>query len=303
MRCSTRSARSCPDACGAPFLAMSTVDHHTDPDAFLAAAEPLLARNPAVRAFVSSWVATWRDDPRARPTIAATYGRDGSHGLALLREGPLVIENSDATAAAAFAGDLADRGVPVMHVIGEAHGCAAFADAWQQRVPCVSATGMRMRHHMLTALEPVSMVSGTMRPAQELDLAWLTRNALGFARDARLPDRPDQIRASVRRRVRQGDMRLWIDGARVAFASAVRVGATAARVGLVYTLARYRGHGYATTLVAAIVREQLAAGARHVFLITDADNRTSNALYARIGFRPVSDQVRLDLLPPSEALR
>ena len=48
---------------------MREVVHHASPDAFLAAAEPLLARNPAVRAFVAGWAATWRDDPRARPTL------------------------------------------------------------------------------------------------------------------------------------------------------------------------------------------------------------------------------------------
>ena len=280
---------------------MSDVVHHAHPDPFLDAAEPLLARNAAVRAFVTSWASTWRADPHARPSIAVTYGRDAAHGLALQREGPLVIENSDPVAAAAIADELATRGVRLAHVIGEEAGCAAFAAAWQRHVACAAATGMRMRHHMLTTLQPFAGAAGAMRPAQEADLAWLTRNALGFARDARLPDRPEQVRASVRRRVRGGDMRVWVNGARVAFASVARVGALDARIGLVYTLARHRRHGYATALVGAMVRERLAAGTERVFLLTDADNPTSNALYARLGFRAVSDQVRLDLRPPPQA--
>lgn len=282
---------------------MSPVVHHADPEAFLAAAEPLLARNPCVRAFVAGWASAWRRDPQARPTIAATYGAGATQGLALQREGPLVIENSDPAAAAALAEELADRGVSLAHVFGEEEACAAFASAWQRRVPCVTATGMRMRHHMLTALEHVPAAPGTMRTAQEPDGAWLARNALAFSREARLTDPPEQVRASVRRRVRQRDMRIWVDGDRVAFASCVKVGDLDARVGLVYTLPQRRRRGYATTLVGAIVHEQLAAGVQRVFLLTDADNPTSNALYARLGFRPVSDQVRLDFHAPGAALR
>ena len=121
---------------------------------------------------------------------------------------------------------------------------------------------------------------------------------MSFAREARLPDEPRNIRASVRRRVRLGDVRIWADGERVAFASAAVVGDADARIGLVYTLPRHRRRGYATTLVGAIVREKLAQGAARVFLVTDLDNATSNGVYARLGFRPVSDQVRLDLHPP-----
>jgi len=160
------------------------------------------------------------------------------------------------------------------------------------------STGMRMRHHMLTALHELPPAHGAMRVAHEADVSWLARHAQAFAREARLPDRPEDVRASVRRRVRQRGIRIWVDGGtRVAFASLATIGPSDARIGLVYTLPRYRGHGYATTLVGAMVRESLAAGVQRLFLLTDLDNPTSNGVYARLGFRPVSDQVRVDLHP------
>ena len=282
-------------------MATRGVTHHASADAFLAAVEPLLARNAAVRVFVTAWVATWRDDPRSRPVVAATCAVDGAHGFALQREGPLVIDNSDPQAAGALAVDLASRRVQVAHVIGEEPACAAFVAAWRVHVPCVASAGMRMRHQMLTALTDVSPAPGVLRVAHEADMPWLARHAQMFAREARLPDRPEDVRASVRRRVRLRGLRLWVDGAaRVAFASVAIVGAADARIGLVYTLPRHRGRGYATTLVGAMVRECLGAGVQRVFLVTDLDNPTSNGVYARLGFRPVSDQVRIDLAPAAD---
>jgi len=148
-------------------------------------------------------------------------------------------------------------------------GCRAY-------VPCVASAGMRMRHHMLTALTELPPAPGVLRVAHEADTPWLARHAQAFAREARLPDRPEDVRRSVRRRVRLRGVRLWVDGAaRVAFASVAIVGAADARIGLVYTLPRHRGRGYATTLVGAMVRQCLGAGVQRVFLVTDLDNPTS----------------------------
>ncbi len=71
-----------------------------------------------------------------------------------------------------------------------------------------------------------------------------------------------------------------------------------ARIGPVWTAPASRGRGYATALVAAASRELLDRGARRVFLTTDLANPVSNAIYARIGYRPVDDTVGYDFLDP-----
>jgi predicted GNAT family acetyltransferase len=53
--------------------------------------------------------------------------------------------------------------------------------------------------------------------------------------------------------------------------------------------ARRPGHGYATSLVAAVSREQLSRGRTSCFLHTDLANPTSNAIYRRIGYERVCD--------------
>ena len=64
---------------------------------------------------------------------------------------------------------------------------------------------------------------------------------------------------------------------------------TGTRVGPVYTPPERRGHGYATSLVAELTAERLAAGHAFCFLFTDLSNPTSNAIYARIGYEPIAD--------------
>ena len=60
------------------------------------------------------------------------------------------------------------------------------------------------------------------------------------------------------------------------------------RVGFVYTPPDARGHGYASALVADISAEVLAGGDRCI-LYTQLANPTSNAIYQRIGYKPLSD--------------
>ena len=66
-----------------------------------------------------------------------------------------------------------------------------------------------------------------------------------------------------------------------------------ARIGPVYTPPDQRRRGYAGAVTVAV--SQLAAdrGAEQVVLFTDLANPTSNALYQRIGYRPVEDRLAL----------
>lgn len=57
----------------------------------------------------------------------------------------------------------------------------------------------------------------------------------------------------------------------------------------VYTSSHLRGHGYAGAVTVEVSRAALAAGATEVVLFADPANPTSNALYRRIGYLPVTD--------------
>jgi predicted GNAT family acetyltransferase len=128
-----------------------------------------------------------------------------------------------------------------------------------------------------------------MRPAVEGELPLVARWGDGFAADA-----GSEFRASAETRaawVRAGRLFLWEDDAPVAMAVASGPTRRGARVGYVYTPPEKRRRGYATALVAALSTRLLEEGFAFCVLYTDLANPTSNAIYARVGYRPVLDVV------------
>ena len=53
--------------------------------------------------------------------------------------------------------------------------------------------------------------------------------------------------------------------------------------------------GFASAATAAASADALARGAEEVLLYTDLANPTSNSIYQQIGYRPVADEVIIDL--------
>ena len=300
-RAARRGAR-----CAARFPADSklSITRHTDPDRFLAAADPLLARNPAIRSFAAAVVQGWRADPDEflRDAYVATYASGGEHGFAARRRGaPLILENSAPAAARAFAADMPAAMRDLAAVGGEREPCEAFAERWNARFGTTHRVGVHMRHHRLTAASDVAQAPGRYRVATSADGAWLERASLAFAREAGLIDSREFVVEGARKRLARGGFRVWEDDGRAAFAGWGAAGIHAARIAPVYTEPAARRRGYATALVATLVRELLDDGRREIFLLTDLANPTSNAIYARIGFRPVSDTYRFDFAPAGAA--
>ena len=108
----------------------------------------------------------------------------------------------------------------------------------------------------------------------------------------------------MRRSLRLGSAEvLWeVDGIPVSQASARPVLAGTSRIGPVYTPPERRRHGYAAAVTAAASRWALDAGAERVLLFTDLANSTTNALYPRIGYRPVGDFADFHLVAATAAV-
>ena len=109
------------------------VTRHGDPDAFLAAASPMAARGEASASFFSGWAHSLKlTPPRSGEHVyLATCAGDGVLGAAIQHDvGPVIVGESDAAAAAAFADDLARDWPQLQGVVGAAAGCEAFARRW-----------------------------------------------------------------------------------------------------------------------------------------------------------------------------
>ena len=97
-------------------------------------------------------------------------------------------------------------------------------------------------------------------------------------------------------RVGRGLVWLWeVDGEVVHLTGHSAPSFGVSRIGPVYTPAEHRGHGYAAALVAEVTDRILGAGDR-ACLFTDVDNPVSNGVYARIGYEPQTEMVRMELV-------
>ena len=275
------------------------VIRHYDFDGFIAAVAPMAARGEASASFfVGSAHSMKRTPPRRGERVyLATCSGAGVLGVALLRdEGPVLIGESDAAAAEAFAADIVPDWPDLQGVMGAAAGCDAFARKWKDLTGRDCRLRVRLRQHVLTNVSDVPQAPGVARTATADDLDWLVERQVAFIEEVGIPDRPERLRQLLPSRIERGDFRIWDDGRAVAYAGYNDAAPDFARIAPVYTLPDCRGKGYATSLVAALARELKERGKRKLFLTTDVANPTSNAIYARIGFRPENDDCGYDFV-------
>jgi predicted GNAT family acetyltransferase len=103
---------------------------------------------------------------------------------------------------------------------------------------------------------------------------------------------------SMLRRILDGRVFVWVDesGAPVHVTGSNAPSFGVVRIGPVYTPKEHRGRGYAAAAVFELSRAIQDSGAR-ACLFTDQANPTSNALYQRLGYRAVEDQVNQVIEP------
>ncbi len=270
------------------------VREHDDAAGFLADIEPLLVSDPVRHSVIGS-VAT---------AVVQGRGYDEQHWFVIRsRSGevvgaavwtppyPLVVGPMPVDAASALAEAVRAGGRRPARVIGPPVVAGAVGDAFGGGTP-------RMRELLLVLdeLVPPVGVPGLARPATEDDVDLLEAWLAHFAEDALLAPLPD-ARASVEARL--ADTRLWLaDGEPVAMAGrapTVRTTTSSSiRVGPVFTRRDRRGRGFGSA-VTAVVTAEARAEADVVLLYTDAANPTSNGVYERLGYRPVTEVVELAL--------
>ncbi|MFF3732043.1 GNAT family N-acetyltransferase [Streptomyces sp. NPDC002476] len=95
-------------------------------------------------------------------------------------------------------------------------------------------------------------------------------------------------------RTASGGLTLWEDGGvPVSMAGVSPRIAGMVRIAAVCTPPEHGRRGYASAVTARASRAARKAGAAEVLLFTDLANPTSNGVYRRIGYRPVSDRLLL----------
>jgi len=262
----------------------------------LATVQAFLRREPVLNSVPLSLVsrALASEVERAKLFVATVRDDGGIRAAALRSDFPKL-----AVAAGGTAEDLAEL-ASMVHAqmpdlpcaIGRREEVTAFARAWQSRAGVLGRPGMMQRMYVLHAVQPHHQVSGTMRVAGPGDHDLVLRWFEAFEREA-IPAEARQgneaARESVSRRLEDGAIFLWIDGAPVSLAGARQFGEGVARIERVYTPPELRRRGYAGMLTARASQYMLDSGCTACCLFTDLSNPTSNHIYAEVGYTPLAD--------------
>jgi predicted GNAT family acetyltransferase len=172
--------------------------------------------------------------------------------------------------------------------MSDASTAALFAGCWAEvrKVGAQPDEGQRL--YELGTLTMPDTVDGELRRARadddELVASWIERFA------AETDTLPTPL-ATMRRRIDAGLVWIWTHDEPVAMASFTRPVAGVARIGAVYTPTEHRRHGYAAACTAAVSQAALDAGADRCILYTQLSNPQSNAIYRRLGYRPVQELI------------
>jgi predicted GNAT family acetyltransferase len=167
----------------------------------------------------------------------------------------------------------------------------AFAAEWHRLTGTTPHVTTELRLYRLDTLTPPDPPApGTARVAEQHDRALLVDWMTAFQRE--VGEDPAHTAEFVDDKLSYGGLWLWesADGRPVSMAGITRPAADMVRVQAVYTPADDRAKGYAGAVTTAVTRAALDAGATDVVLFTDLANRTSNALYQRLGYTPIDDR-------------
>jgi RimJ/RimL family protein N-acetyltransferase len=222
------------------------------------------------------------------PIFGWWAGPDGVVAGAVLQTPPYPLLVTAAPDLAGLAELLAGRPLPGVNAL--AADVDAFAAAWRRRTGAAASPGRRTRLFRLDALTPPApLAPGKARVAdagdRELLVAWMAAFQIEIEESA------VDVAGTVDEMLTYGGLTLWeVDGSPVAMAGTSRLEAGMIRVMAVYTPPELRGRGYAGAVTSAVSQAALDAGAADVVLFTDLANPTSNALYQRLGYRPIEDR-------------
>ncbi|MEU9279019.1 GNAT family N-acetyltransferase [Streptomyces sp. NPDC048342] len=276
----------------------------SDVDEFLAHAADFLHSRPDLHTVHLTVTAQLRRrGPRAYGEDPPFFGfltrADGGVGATLLHTPPYALNVTRLTAdeTEALAERLLALGRPVGGISAERATAEAFVAEWARRTGLPGKLDELERLYRLAELTaPSPAPEGRARPAGASDRDLLIRWYEGFVADAGVRGGRDAGEWADFR-LSYGGVTLWEtpDGTPVSMAGVTLAVAGQVRVAPVYTPPELRGRGYAGAVTTEVGRDALAAGAAEVLLFADLANPTSNALYQRIGYRPVADWAVYDL--------
>lgn len=184
---------------------------------------------------------------------------------------------------------IADVGIQLPGVVGDAATAAYFAGQWAERQKSAVVPFMGQRLYEIDKVECPTNVKGDFRKAVPDDRERLVDWVRRFYTDIGV----EEIDAEdiVDRRVPAGQIWLWDRAGPVSMAARTVPVEGVTRVQLVYTPPENRKRGYASVCVARLSKQIRDDGQRCI-LYTDLGNPISNSVYRRIGYCAVAEAIQ-----------
>ena len=285
-------------------MAPLAVIRHEDVSTFAERAGPWLLQAEAENNLLLSIIERLRANPNNDSSpYHATIERDGVVAGCAFRTPPHKFGVTEVPLAAIplLVRDVADVYPDLPAVMGPDTAARAFALAWAGLRGVSARPGMHHRIYRLTKVEfPKQMAGGELRLAARRDLELIVAWLHAFEREAKVG--AVNTAAFVEAHINHKTLFVWEDEGEPR-TSAVYAGRTpnGVRVGFVYTPPEWRGRGYASACVATVSQRALDNGAAFCCLFADLGNPTSNDIYQRIGYRPVSDVMDYEFIARGSA--
>jgi predicted GNAT family acetyltransferase len=269
------------------------VQLYSSPDGFGPVARWVYRRDPVsyTTELTTLRASTWQADQ----LLLAAFDPDGVAGAALqMRDGMLLVSGLPQTLAKDAAAALAPVRADLPGVRGTPSAATAFSQAWTEVTGTTATTAYEATLYRLGELVPPARVVGEPRLARdgdrELLVGWLDAFFVeAFASESNLAARRGLL---VDIAESGGRVVLWtVHGEPVAMARVHGCLLGMSRIGPVYTPPAHRGRGHGAAVTAEAARQARRMGARDVVLFADVVNPVSNAIYRRLGFVPVGENV------------
>jgi predicted GNAT family acetyltransferase len=282
------------------------VIRHSDPRAFAELAFPLYEADPVrhttALTVLDSILSSERDD-----VLMITVVRDGAVAACAFRTPPwpLIASALPVGTHRVVQDFFVGNGIPLGGVLAPREVADPFVTLWTEMTGQAPDYTLGLRLHRLGQFTPRT-APGRFHPVEPRDIDLIGEWWAAFEEEEsgglrRIDGHAEARRAMENPRRRFG---LWLDegGIPVSMAGGSVPLNGMSRLGPVYTPKEHRGRGYGSAVTTALTRWALDDGARDVLLYTDVTNPVSNAIYHRIGYRPVLEAVE-HRVPDANTLR
>ena len=187
--------------------------------------------------------------------------------------------------------------VPIPGVVGPVQLAHRFANLWEQKTGQETTCTMEQRVYECRNVHFPQVPEGHFRSANRGDHPIIVEWMRAFEEEA-LHKSGQDYDGRGERLIELGYVFVWEKDERlVSMAMKARPIAHSITIGGVYTPPEHRRRGYATALVARLTDHLLSSGYQFANLFTDLANPTSNSIYQKIGFNPVSDFLMYEFSP------